>query len=187
MSYCLVNRQSNAVLAVGFNSSGEAESFRNDPANPVFVSNETWRDARVLLDETNDARISETFPIQPWERVKPTPPFAHPDRPTVQDRLPRFIKGAQAIVDAYWVRMNFKHSKAPTIQLEGNGVKYQKVVIVDDNGSSKSVYCFVDLTDGRVLKAASYKAPVTTNPRSNVFAADYGASGLTEHGVKYLR
>ncbi len=67
------------------------------------------------------------------------------------------------------------------------GRKYAKIVRATLGGTGKSVHCFVDMTNGNVLKAAGWKAPVTKNPRSNVFDADFGVSGMTAYGAKYIK
>jgi hypothetical protein len=60
------------------------------------------------------------------------------------------------------------------------GRKFTKIV----NGCS--VYCFVDNSNGDVLKAASWKKPAP-HARSNIFAPDFGLSGVNEYGANYLR
>jgi hypothetical protein len=49
------------------------------------------------------------------------------------------------------------------------GKKYARIV-VHTNGS-KSVYCFIDLNNGDILKANSYKTPAK-GKRGNIFNAD---------------
>lgn len=60
------------------------------------------------------------------------------------------------------------------------GRRFQKI----EHGTH--VYCFVDLTNGDVLKAESYKKPAM-HARSNIFAEDFGLSGVNEYGANYLK
>lgn len=48
------------------------------------------------------------------------------------------------------------------------------------------VYCFVDMTNGDVLKAESWRKPAM-HARSNVHDADFGLSGVNEYGGIYLK
>lgn len=59
------------------------------------------------------------------------------------------------------------------------GRKYAKV----ERGNV--VYCFIDLSNGNLLKAATYNAPAK-HTRSNIYAADHGLSGVNEYGANYI-
>lgn len=105
-----------------------------------------------------------------------------------QTALAGFLKAAQAKVDD---RMRqYAPTQAVVLEIQ-EGLKYVRVVAVaayngrrDEHGSA---YCFVDKTTGDVLKPAGYKGPEKRNPRSNIFAQDFGASGVTGYGTTYLR
>jgi hypothetical protein len=79
---------------------------------------------------------------------------------------------------------------APEVGYE-MGNRYVKVIksdrAPDGTVTSRSVHSFVDRTNGNVLKAKSYKAPETKNPRSNIFDEDFGLSGVTAYGAVYLK
>ncbi len=103
--------------------------------------------------------------------------------------LASFVATAQDIVDAYFA----KHCpvlKASKLSVQP-GRRYAKIVTTRTNqdGSadvmSRSVYCFVDLTNGDVLKAETWRKPAK-HARANIFASDFGASGINEHGANYL-
>lgn len=51
---------------------------------------------------------------------------------------------------------------------------------------SRSAHCFIDRTNGDILKAAGWKAPEKKNPRGNIFGAD-PLRGVTAYGTVYLR
>ena len=85
----------------------------------------------------------------------------------------------------------FTHLEAPSVGIDGNGKKYLRVSFFrfhDSRGKSypESVYFFVDLTNGNLLKPATYKAPELKNPRGNVFDKDI-LTKLTPYGVVYVR
>jgi len=60
------------------------------------------------------------------------------------------------------------------------GRKYIKVI------RGGSVHCFVDMTNGNVLKAASWKTPAK-HARGNIFNIDNGLDSMGEYGPAYLR
>jgi hypothetical protein len=66
-------------------------------------------------------------------------------------------------------------------------VRVVQVSYVNDQVSGRSIYCFIDIKTGNVLKAKSWRAPDKKNPRSNILAEDFGASGVTGYGTVYLR
>jgi len=66
------------------------------------------------------------------------------------------------------------------------GKRYIKVIRVDNGGTAKSSYCFVDKASGDILKAASWAAPAK-GARGNIFSADFGASAVTPYGAVYLK
>lgn len=62
------------------------------------------------------------------------------------------------------------------------GSKYYR--IWSEQGSSKSVYCFVEKETGDIYKAASWKIPAK-HARGNI--KDPTMSGLTAYGAVYLK
>lgn len=62
------------------------------------------------------------------------------------------------------------------------GSKYYR--IWTEQGSSKSVYCFVDKETGGIYKSASWKTPAK-HVRGNI--KDPTMSGLTAYGAVYLK
>lgn len=63
------------------------------------------------------------------------------------------------------------------------GRRYAKVVRTGA-GRGESVYFFVDLTNGDLLKAATYKAPAK-GARASLFDDDLGISAVGPHGAGY--
>jgi len=109
---------------------------------------------------------------------------------TFENQLEGFLKAAQAKVDAGYAEHNKATGITQKLELM-RGPKYIRVVRreYDRNGKmiTGSAYCFIDTSNGNVLKPAGFKAPEKKNPRSNINDADYGASGVTQHGTTYLR
>jgi hypothetical protein len=105
-------------------------------------------------------------------------------KPDFNSALKGFLKAAQAKVDERFVGYPTQGAKLVTKE----GPKYVKVISLDVwNGvpnTNGSVYCFVEKGTGNVLKAAGFNAPAK-GVRSNIFAQDFGASGITGYGAIY--
>ena len=104
-----------------------------------------------------------------------------------QNHFDKFFEGVKKVYSDY-MDLHFPTNPRDSFTYEINS-KYIKIVKNERGytGGGGSVHCFVEIATGNVLKAASWKSPVKKNPRSNIFAADFGVSGLTWCGVKYLR
>jgi|APSaa5957512493_1039668.scaffolds.fasta_scaffold13789_1 hypothetical protein len=91
-------------------------------------------------------------------------------------KAPKARVGTDADIEAWVEKVDAKFGGSRTIDW---GRKYAKIV----NGSS--VYCFVDRTNGNILKSASWKAPAK-GARGNIYADD-PLKGLGPYGAAYLR
>lgn len=98
--------------------------------------------------------------------------------------LTTFVKGCQEITDIYF-RTNFPNLAAPTFKTQP-GRRYVRVVRVDGGNGGGSAHCFVDMTNGDVLKPAGYKTPAR-HARGNIFDEHNGLSRMGPHGPAYLR
>jgi hypothetical protein len=99
------------------------------------------------------------------------------------DALITFVGGCQDIVtknDAQYE--NVKFDSKITVKA---GRRYVKL-IKSDGFVSTGVYCFVDRTNGNILKAASWKAPAK-HARGNIFNNDNGLGAMSPYGAAYLR
>lgn len=116
-------------------------------------------------------------------------------------RLQEFVKGAQAKIDKDWTDKGYTHCQPPLLVAD-YAPKYVRIWKQDRDENGKvltwprngvetprqSIYVFIDRTNGNILKAASWKSPVKTNPRGNILTdADFGLHGVTHHGAVYLR
>lgn len=94
-------------------------------------------------------------------------------------KMQTFFEGCIKIYNDY---MN---SQFPTNPKDAFELKYGgRYVKVTRLGSG--VHCFVDISNGDVLKAASFNAPAK-KARGNIFNPDNGLSGVDHSGAKYLR
>lgn len=71
---------------------------------------------------------------------------------------------------------------APSVEIS-TGKRFARIITKD--GSSTSAYGFIDLTNGDLLKAASWKAPAM-HARGNIFAENM-LSGCGPYGMAYLK
>ena len=101
--------------------------------------------------------------------------------PAILDRLERYVARLDELCVAYY-EDRFDHIEAPEIRVE-LGRKYAKVINGRNGGS---VHTFIDLTNGNILKAASYKAPAPNGVRGNIFDDDCGMSCVGPFGALYV-
>ena len=107
-------------------------------------------------------------------------------------RLLWFIEAVNKGLAIHWNNMQFSHNSPPKIMIEAVGKKYIRLVnckqVPAHTGPyfPDGVYCFVNATNGDVLKAASYKAPAPNGVRGNINDADI-LSKATPYGLVYLR
>ena len=59
-------------------------------------------------------------------------------------------------------------------------------IVTDEHKPSASVFCFVRIDDGAVLKAAGWKAPAK-GQRGTIFTEDPKEYGCGVYGANYLR
>lgn len=92
--------------------------------------------------------------------------------------LKAFVAMAQRKVDERYAGNPVLHPKLSVSM----GRRYARIVKTDVG--SRSVYCFVDITTGGILKAASWKAPAK-GVRGSIYAEDHGSSAVTAYGAVY--
>jgi hypothetical protein len=104
-------------------------------------------------------------------------------RADVENALERFVEGVQATVAAHYAKV-FPRLEPPEFSVDPGAKKYARVV--QNDGTQRSVFCFVDLINGDILKAAGWKAPAK-HARGSVLTPDYGVSQVGVYGPRYLR
>ena len=96
-----------------------------------------------------------------------------------------FVEGCQNIHTDYMARQ-FSNLTPDEITIT-TGRRYVRVMRYRmPRGAGGSVHCFVDMTNGDVLKAASWKAPAK-HARGNIFDEHHGLKNMNEYGPAYLR
>lgn len=103
-------------------------------------------------------------------------------------RLASFVAGCQAKINDHYTKC-FKDQLLPEVLEVVNGSRYVKIVARNQQyGGPRAsrAYCFVDKTNGNVLKAASWKTPAK-HARGNIFDDDNGLSEMNHYGANYLR
>ncbi len=95
-----------------------------------------------------------------------------------------FVEGCQNIHTDYMARM---YPRLTPDQITSRlGKRYAKVSRSGVDRPDGSVHCFVDMTNGDVLKAASWKTPAK-HARGNIFDDKHGLGRMGEYGPAYLR
>lgn len=97
----------------------------------------------------------------------------------------KFMAEAQEIITSYMLK-NFPDFRGNDAYLTfENGKRYIRIVRKDCNRllQGGSAHCFIDKTNGDILKSASWKAPAK-GARGNIFN---GAKGMTSYGAEYRR
>lgn len=96
-------------------------------------------------------------------------------------RLVIFLEALQEKLTKIYNLKDMPHL-APILSVN-SGKKYDK--IVSQQNGNKSVYCFIEKSNGDILKAATWNAPAKT-PRGNIWNANM-LDGCTQYGAEYLR
>jgi len=99
----------------------------------------------------------------------------------IAEAFARFIHQVRDMVAKYH-EDKFPNLAQPTISFT-TGKRYWK--IVKDYYGQRAVYCFVDRTNGDILKAATWRAPAK-HARGNILD-DNPMKAVNEHGAVYLR
>lgn len=99
--------------------------------------------------------------------------------------LAAFVAFCQGVVDTHYAT-HFSNLTSDLLSVM-KGRRYAKIVATrrGDNSTGRSVYCFVDLTNGDILKAETWKAPAK-HARGNVLDESTFATAITPYGAAYL-
>ena len=99
------------------------------------------------------------------------------NRSEVLARIGLFISKLQALYDQHYAE-HFNALLSPRIEFDLGGVKYLRVTVTQRyekdgvvSDGQRSVYCFIDLRTGDILKAEGWKGPAK-GPRGNIFNED---------------
>ena len=102
----------------------------------------------------------------------------------IEARIEEFVSVVQDVVNEDWKVNGYSFAGPPEISVKF-GKKYAKIV----KGGAEhqmGVHSFVNIENGDILKAASWKAPAK-HARGSIFDADQGRSAISPYGAVYLR
>lgn len=94
-----------------------------------------------------------------------------------RNRLSQLIRVLNVEFEAYYSK-RFKNLDIPVVKID-LGTRYIKLKHQD------GIYCFIDATNGDILKAATWRAPAK-HARGNIYKVDWLES-FGPYGTKYLR
>jgi hypothetical protein len=100
----------------------------------------------------------------------------------VESAINAFVAKLQKALNAHWKKNNYVG--VPQLSID-KGSKYWRIVKNDEG--SRSVYCFIDISNGNILKPKGWKAPETKNPRGNIFGSDGGMGAMNPYGANYIK
>jgi len=106
------------------------------------------------------------------------------DTPVSIAQLEAFVAACQAIVDAYYKSTHPRLTPSKlTFDFKG-GMRYAKIITTTQGLGSgqRSVFGFVDMRSGDLLKAASWKGPTKNFTRGNVHTTG-ATKGVGPHGI----
>lgn len=104
--------------------------------------------------------------------------------------LVKFGETVTKAIAKEWNRNGFTHNTPPQVRIDSIGGRYIKLTEFEQTPSltgpfkSRRVYCFVDLTNGDLLKG-SWKAPVKNGVRANLNDVNV-FDKFTVYGPAYL-
>jgi hypothetical protein len=102
---------------------------------------------------------------------------------SIEERINGFVHKLQTVITEHYVT-KYPNIGAPVITVDW-GRKYAR--IVKETAGQKMVHSFIDLSNGDILKAASWAAPAK-RARGSVFDDNYGVgSAVNVYSAQYLR
>jgi hypothetical protein len=126
--------------------------------------------ARKLLSHNDFREISADFGDQTVDPAQ------------LEPRVRKLIEYIDKLQDEHWDEMGFTHVKKNEHTFTKGG-RYWRIVKSD--GTSRSVWGFVDTTNGDILKAASWRVPAK-HARGNVFDPSSWRH-FSNYGPQYLK
>ncbi len=87
-----------------------------------------------------------------------------------EQQIQQVLDYANKVIQDDWKASGYTHEAPPTVTAE-KGRRYVRLIRTNDAGKGASAcYGFLDLTNGDLLKPASWKAPERNFARGNVHA-----------------
>lgn len=98
--------------------------------------------------------------------------------------LRAFMNGAQELITKNHIANGY-HGEPDFLALE-RGRRYDKVTRAYGSSQGRSAHCFIDRTNGDVLKTESWKKPAK-HARGNIYDASNGVDAMGVYGARYLK
>ena len=98
------------------------------------------------------------------------------------EALAAFCAAVNAMREQYYAANGYTRQFREPVGFT-KGKKNARITEYNENGEPRSVYCFVDLATGNILKSAGWSAPAK-GARGNIIN---GAAQVGPHGAAYLR
>lgn len=93
-------------------------------------------------------------------------------QPVTDEQIQQVVDYAQKVINTYYAQEGYENIKPGIISVE-KGKRYAKLLITQDGGKGQRFcYGFIDMTNGDLFKAASFKAPERNFPRGNIHTND---------------
>jgi hypothetical protein len=168
--YMLTNENGATVLAPveidkGMPEPGKQYALTGGTGTPSIVNGNTWAESEV---RATDNLALATLTGQPMTKEM------------IASQVKKYLEVVNELIAEYWSDVKITHEAQPMATVEW-GSRYAKVI------GGRSVHTFIDIKNGNILKAATYRAPARNGVRGNIFAKDCGRSVITNHGAKYLK
>ena len=134
--------------------------------------------------QEEDLLINSDSDLDDVPRPKKTRNYKSQTNVSMED-LEAFVKRAQKMIDKNHEDNEYHDFMKKTLVIE-KGRKYARIVVADANGASRSAWAFIDLSNGNILKPASWAAPAK-HARGNIYDEYGGMKYLGPYGPAYLR
>jgi len=92
--------------------------------------------------------------------------------------LEAWLVNAQKVIEDAHKRRGYSFECSSLEMMRGR--RYVRVVRVD-SGDQRSAHCFIDRTNGDVLKPAGWKGPAKNFARGNIYTKSLGVSEFGAH------
>lgn len=119
--------------------------------------------------------------------------MTQPTRQEIDARLPVFIAALQAAGDKHYAA-SYPNLVSDLFEVDTGGVKFARIVRTYRHRNAdgvvtvtdqRSAHCFVDLTNGDILKADGWKKPAK-GKRGSIFNDNGGVPAHADSGTSWL-
>ena len=105
-------------------------------------------------------------------------------RDGVEQRIAGYVEKMQNIISMYGAEQRLPYVRTLNTYIFDEKTRYAKVYCNENDSKQGSIFAFIDMTNGDILKPASAKIPAK-GARGNVFDDDYGTQYSTVYGPAY--